>query len=294
MSDDSPKTARSDEEVPRTIAVGFRVPGQTEFFTEGDVQTVVGESVVVTSNEHPRVGKVLKIFDESKAPHADRSIERRLDDADRRALVQNTKREHEALQFCQKRIEAQKLAMKLVSVEFALDGGQAVFFFTSPDRVDFRSLVKELAQRFHTRIEMRQIGVRDAARFEGGAGMCGRELCCSTWLVEFKPISIRLAKDQNLALNHDKLSGVCGRLRCCLAYEHEVYLSHKQGLPKIGKTIVTPRGEARVRDVNILRRRIRVQFADGSYDEFAAETLQNALPKEKDVQYDADKPKGTA
>jgi cell fate regulator YaaT (PSP1 superfamily) len=176
------------------------------------------------------------------------------------------------------------LPMKLVSVELAHSGSTAVFNFTSADRVDFRALVKDLARRFHTRIEMRQIGVRDAARHTGGTGVCGRELCCATWLPEFKPISVRMAKDQNLSLNHDKLSGLCGRLKCCLQYEQSTYEEGRRGLPKIGKRVITPRGEARVKDVNVLKQRVRVQFADGAYEDLAADQVTRPPEAQREAQ----------
>jgi cell fate regulator YaaT (PSP1 superfamily) len=187
---------------------------------------------------------------------------------DLRAANHNRVRAREAFRFCTERIRAHELPMKLVGVDIAHAGTRAVFFFSSPERIDFRVLVKDLAARFHTRIEMRQIGVRDAARHTGGLGLCGRHLCCATWLQSFIPISIRMAKDQNLALNNQKLSGLCGRLRCCLDYEEQTYEQQRKSVPKLGKRVITPMGEGRVKDVNVLTERIRVELVDGSYGEF--------------------------
>lgn len=153
--------------------------------------------------------------------------------------------------------------MKLVRAEFNRSGSQVSFYFSSEDRVDFRGLVRDLARQLRARIEMRQIGVRDQAKKVGGIGLCGRELCCSSWIHRFAPVSIRMAKDQGLALNPQKVSGVCGRLLCCLNYEQQAYKELRQGLPKIGKRTQTPLGEGRVREVNVLRGKVRVQLPAG-------------------------------
>ncbi len=252
------------------VVVRFRVPGQARTFGTRDAAVSRGAAVMVESDRGLQVGHVLSARTLAAGERPQEQVVRLVSSEDEHVIQRNRVREREAFRFCKERIYAMKLPMKLIAVELAHSGSAATFYFTSDDRVDFRALVKDLARRFHTRIEMRQIGVRDAARHTGGVGVCGRELCCSTWLPEFKPISVRMAKDQNLALNHDKLSGLCGRLKCCLHYEQETYEAQRKALPKVGKRVLTPSGEGRVKDVNVLKRRVRVQFADGHYEELDA------------------------
>lgn len=253
--------------------VRFRVPGQGEHFATRQLVVTRDVRVIVDTDYGLRMGTVVSVEPNDPRAAELRPLLRVATADDERIAAQQTVREREAFDYCEQCIGAHQLPMKLVSVELAHSGTRAVFNFASEERVDFRALVKDLARRFHTRIEMRQIGVRDAARHLGGLGMCGRELCCSAWLPEFQPISIRMAKDQNLSLNHDKLSGLCGRLRCCLQYEEETYHAERKSLPKIGKRVATPLGEGRVKDVNVLERRVRVQLMDGSYAEFAGDEV---------------------
>lgn len=254
----------------RTVAVRFRVPGSLTILDCSDLDLGRGDPVIAETDRGPFAATVLVEPMSIRTSRELRRVLRRATEDDLQIIQRNRVREQEAFSFCDERIRALDQPMKLVAVEIAHSGTRAVFYFTSNERVDFRALVKNLARRFHTRIEMRQVGVRDAARHIGGAGICGRELCCATWLPEFRPISIRMAKDQNLALNHEKLSGVCGRLRCCLRYEQEVYQTARKGMPKLGKRVLTPQGEGRVRDLNILKQLVGVQFADGGIAEFGA------------------------
>jgi cell fate regulator YaaT (PSP1 superfamily) len=180
--------------------------------------------------------------------------------ARRATLIQ---REREARAFCRERIHARNLPMKLAEVRIGLDSSKAMFFFTAEGRVDFRELVKDLVQHLRTRVELRQIGVRDEAKVLGCAGACGRPVCCHTFLQAFAPVSIRMAKDQNLALNPGKLSGICGRLKCCLAYEHAVYAELKHGLPKVGGHVTSSRGPGVVRGFNILEQTVLVNLETG-------------------------------
>ena len=253
-----------------TVVVRFRVPGQMAQLDARGLELRRNDLVIVETDHGPTVATVI-MEPEPAAPAANLAKVLRLaDENDHRIIERNRIREREALELCRERVRAYDLPMKLVDVELAHSGSRATFSFTSADRVDFRQLVKDLAKRFHTRIEMRQIGVRDAARYTGGVGVCGRELCCSTWLPQFQPVSIRMAKDQNLALNHSKLAGVCGRLRCCLRYEQEMYQEARRSLPKVGKRVITPEGEARVRDIHVLEGRVGVVFADGRHRDFEA------------------------
>ncbi len=175
----------------------------------------------------------------------------------------NREREAQAFRVCVQLIQKHQMKMKLVKVHYLLSGSKAVFYFTADGRVDFRALVRDLAAELRMRIEMRQIGVRDETKITGGVGHCGRELCCSGWLRNFVPVSIRMAKDQNLALNPQKVSGACGRLMCCLAYEHENYVALKRGLPKVGKRVNTVHGPGRVTSVEVLKQRLLVELDEG-------------------------------
>ena len=176
---------------------------------------------------------------------------------------------------CQEKIEKHSLEMKLIDVEFTFDNSKVIFYFTADGRVDFRELVKDLASVFHTRIELRQIGVRDEAKMLGGIGHCGKGLCCATWLPDFEPVSIKMAKAQNMSLNPTKISGICGRLMCCLKYENDLYMELKKGMPETGEKIETPEGRAVVLDTNILESKIRARLIldndekDENSDEFS-------------------------
>ena len=186
----------------------------------------------------------------------------------------NRSLEKEGFSFCLERITARKLNMKLVKVEFFFDRSKAIFYFTAEKRVDFRELVKDLAGRFKTRIEMRQIGVRDEAKMIGGVGPCGREFCCSRFLGDFDLVSVKMAKEQNLALNPSKISGACGRLMCCLSYEFETYADLRKGLPKVGKKIQTDHGQGKVIRQDILNRTVTVGLESGVEVTMGAEEIR--------------------
>lgn len=253
------------------VFVRFRVPGEGAVYRSHGEILRRGTKVIAETERGMLMGTVLA--ERPATDEAARPITRVATEGDAKQAVANVIREREAFTFCAQAIKKHGLAMKLVSVEVTHAGTRAIFYFSSDDRIDFRVLVKDLAQRFQTRIEMRQIGVRDAARHTGGIGACGRELCCSTWLPEFQPISIKMAKDQNLAVNQDKLSGLCGRLRCCLQYEQSAYEAQRAELPKIGRRVLTPQGEGRVKDINVLKRLVRVQLENGSYVEMSADAV---------------------
>ena len=184
----------------------------------------------------------------------------------------NRQREADAYDICLKKIEDHKLEMNLVDVELTFDLSKIVFFFTADGRVDFRELVKDLAATFRTRIELRQIGVRDEAKMLNGMGICGRTLCCATFLNEFQPVSIKAAKDQSLSLNPTKISGVCGKLMCCLKYEEETYAHLNKGMPNVGDIVSTPNGEGEVLSVNILRQNVKVALRVKNQDDPTADT----------------------
>jgi cell fate regulator YaaT (PSP1 superfamily) len=194
-------------------------------------------------------------------------------DNDRQQYKDCLAREEEAQRFCQERIEERNLPMILVDVERFFDGSKIIFYFYADGRVDFRELVKDLVKKLHTRVELRQIGVRNKAKMIGGVGPCGRELCCATFLKEFHSVSVKMAKEQNLSLNPTKISGVCGRLMCCLKYEYTDYMEMKKGMPKVGKRIITPEGEGKVVRQNVMEQRVAVALDDGREIEFAASDL---------------------
>jgi cell fate regulator YaaT (PSP1 superfamily) len=177
-------------------------------------------------------------------------------------MEENRRAAKAALKVCQEKINQHELEMKLVDAEYTFDRNKIIFYFTADGRVDFRELVRDLAAVFRTRIELRQIGVRDEAKMLGGIGPCGRVLCCSSFLGDFEPVSIKMAKDQNLSLNPTKISGLCGRLMCCLKYENDIYEEAKQLLPDIGERISTPDGEGRVVALNLLERRVQVELRE--------------------------------
>ena len=187
---------------------------------------------------------------------------------------ENRNREREAFSICQKKIAEHKLDMKLVSVEYSFDNSKAMFYFTANGRVDFRSLVKDLASVFKMRIELRQIGVRDEARMIGGLGPCGRQICCGAFLDEFQPVSIKMAKEQNLSLNPTKISGVCGRLMCCLKYEQEHYEQTRKIMPRVGREVITPDGAGVVSDLNIVKETVFVRIANGDASEIKEYPLE--------------------
>ncbi|HEY3352405.1 MAG TPA: regulatory iron-sulfur-containing complex subunit RicT, partial [Polyangia bacterium] len=261
-----------------TVGVKFRDAGKIHEFDCGDLALARGDRVVVETDKGLSIGLVSIPSARRLIGETARRVIRKADANDLRQEQRNERRELEALRYGAERVRERRLQMKLFRVEYMHGGNKATFFFSAEGRVDFRDLVKDLTNKLHTRIELRQVGVRDEARIVGGIGTCGRELCCSTWLPRFEPVSIRMAKDQNLVLNPQKVSGVCGRLKCCLAYEEETYRELRKGLPKLGKRVQTPRGEGKVQEVDILGRRVKVWFEGGPPQIFDAAEVQPVLP----------------
>ena len=231
-------------------------------FDAGDMDLIMGDRVIVKTEKGMGLGVIAVAPFERELEPAQmeglRKIIRKAGKVDFDQKARCIQRESEAYAYCVDRIEALDLPMKLVAVECYFDGSKYVFYFTSEGRVDFRELVKQLVARFPVRIEMRQIGVRHEAKMTGGLGCCGQELCCSRFLVDFRPVSVKMAKAQNLSLNPTKISGVCGRLMCCLGYEHEIYDKFKKGLPRVGKSVKTTKGEGTVLKHNPLSETISV------------------------------------
>lgn len=237
------------------VGIDFQKSGKMEYYSPQHFNLTVGDWVVVESKRGLEMGRVkyepLNVADQDVTLPL-KEIVRIATEEDLMRYEQNEQTAKEALQLCKDTIQQQQLEMRLVNCEFTLDKSKVIFNFTSDERVDFRKLVKVLAQKLKTRIELRQIGVRDEAKLLGGIGPCGRSLCCSTFLGDFEPVSIKMAKDQNLSLNPTKISGACGRLMCCLKYENDYYEEARAQLPDVGDSIETPEGNGKVIGLNIL------------------------------------------
>ncbi len=282
------------------IGVRFKNAGKLYFFHPGTLWPSAGDYVIVETARGVEFGEVVtgvrEIDDDQIIAPLKQVI--RIASADDIAHAQdNEKNEREAYAVCQRKITEHKLDMKLVSVEYTFDNSNILFYFTPNGRVDFRSLVKDLASVFKTRIELRQIGVRDEAKMLGGLGPCGRPICCGSFLGDFQPVSIKMAKEQNLSLNPTKISGVCGRLMCCLKYEQDNYELTRKRMPKVGKEVIVPDGRGVVWDVNVIKETVRVRVQKGDSSELkdypmtdvqrtaqqnAPETAQ-AAPREESV-----------
>lgn len=266
---------------PSAVGVQFRRAGVIHEYDGGGLELARGDRVVVEVLRATALATVARPPYVPPAPLADAPRVLRHADAD--DLVredQNFVREDEAFRFCLVRIRARGMAMKLVRVEVLFDGSKAVFYFCAEGRVDFRELVRDLAQGLRMRIEMRQIGARDETKMVGGVGPCGRELCCSTWLREFQAVSVRMAKEQGLALNPSKLSGMCGRLKCCLRYEYETYVELRRGLPKVGAKIESVKGDGVVLRHDVLKQTAFVRRADDGVE--VEVTLEDLVEKRAD------------
>ena len=246
-------------------SVRFRSGSKSYYFDPRDLQVEAGQDVIVETAQGVEFGQCTEgnheVADDSVVKPL-RPIIRIATDNDRHTAAYHRGREKEIFEICQKKIAQHKLEMKLVRVECSFDGSKILFFFTAEGRVDFRELVKDLAGVFRSRIELRQIGVRDEAKMLGGLGMCGRPFCCSSYLDEFVPVSIKMAKTQSLSLNPTKISGTCGRLMCCLKYEQDAYEDALRRMPKAESFVLTPDGPGNVSDVNLLKETVTVRLDD--------------------------------
>lgn len=246
----------------KVVGVRFKHANKTYYFDPNGIDVEIGDKVVVETARGMELGTVTFKDKELYKKH-DMDVKPILRMANERDLANQNRSKSEkaeAMRLCKEKIKSHNLDMKLVDVEYTLDNSKIIFYFTSDGRVDFRELVKDLAAIFRIRIELRQIGVRDEAKMIGGIGSCGRSLCCSKWLNEFQPVSIKMAKTQNLSLNPAKISGICGRLMCCLNYENDNYLEAAKEMPTVGETIKTKDGMAVVLDVNVLENIIRAKI----------------------------------
>ncbi len=254
--------------MPSVVGVRFKQAGKTYYFEPCSEELGQGDRVIVETARGLEIGAIVVPgkdvpADELVLPL--KKVLRRATEADCRQAEENCRKETAAFDRCRQKIKEHGLDMKLVGVEYTFDRSKIIFYFTSEERVDFRELVKDLASIFKTRIELRQIGVRDEAKLKGGIGPCGRAFCCATFLEEFEPVSIRMAKGQNLSLNPTKISGVCGRLMCCLRFEASAYEDAREEMPKPGETVLTPDGEGRVKDVNLNKKTVLVKLQESGY-----------------------------
>ena len=256
------------------VGIRFPVGFKVYHFDPAGFELNPGDKVVVETEQGLAMGEVVHYparYDaEPDAPPL-KKVKRPADEEDLSQLTENAVLEKQAHSLCRDRITARKLDMNLVKVDVFFDRSKIVFYFTAEGRVDFRTLVRDLVGELHTRVEMRQIGVRHEAKLLGGLGSCGRELCCCTFLKDFEPVTIRMAKEQNLPLNPTKLSGLCGRLMCCLGYEYKLYKELSKGLPKEGDTIRLKEGTGRVTAVNVINRSVVVELEGGREVEISYE-----------------------
>ena len=254
----------------KVIGVRFRTAGKIYFFSPGEFEIKQGDHVIVETArgiEYGRVVSAPKEVDDDSVVQPLKSVIRIATEQDEKTVEKNRQKEKEAFKICQEKIRKHGLDMKLIEAEYTFDNNKVLFYFTADGRIDFRELVKDLAAVFRTRIELRQIGVRDEAKMLGGMGICGRKLCCNTFLSEFAPVSIKMAKEQNLSLNPTKISGVCGRLMCCLKNEQETHQYLNSKLPNIGEKLRTKDGVfGEVQRVDVLRQKVKLIVEDENGD----------------------------
>ncbi len=259
------------------IGVRFKEVGKVYYFDPLDNKLEKGDMVIVETARGVECGEVAtpnKIIDEAELVHPLKPLVRIATEDDLNRLAKNKLKEQEAYKICEQKIKKHNLEMKLVDVEYTFDNSKILFYFTAEGRVDFRALVKDLASVFRTRIELRQIGVRDEAKMLGGLGMCGKPFCCSSFMGEFQPVSIKMAKEQGLSLSPVKISGTCGRLMCCLKYEQEAYNDLLKRTPKVGAIVNTPEGRGLVVENNLIARTLKVKLNN---------TPEDVAPKTFDV-----------
>ena len=245
------------------IGIRFKKLGKIYFFNPKGLKVKKGDKVIVETSQGEEFAEVLipnRYVEDDKIVAPLKTVLRMATDKDIKRFEECRRIEIEAFKICQKKIKEHKLDMNLINVEYKFDGSKVLFYFTADGRIDFRDLVKDLAAIFKTRIELRQIGVRDEVKRIGGNGVCGRELCCCSFLSDFETVSIKMAKEQNISLNPSKISGNCGRLMCCLKYENEVYEEKLNRLPNVGAIVKTEDGEGEVDNIEILKERIRVKI----------------------------------
>ncbi len=279
----------------KVIGVRFKAVGKIYYFDPGSIELKAGDGAIVETARGMEYGNVViahKEIDEKTFSTPLKKVIRKAEKSDYKQLEENKIKEKEARKICIEKINANKLDMNLIDVEYTFDRSKVLFYFTADGRVDFRQLVKDLASVFKTRIELRQIGVRDEAKMLGGLGICGRQLCCSQFLGDFEPVSIKMAKEQSLSLNPTKISGTCGRLMCCLKYEQEAYEDLLKTTPGVGAIVDTPLGRGTVVSVSILKGLVQVKLdsdADASLSSFNVSDIviiKNTVTEPKDDDID--------
>jgi cell fate regulator YaaT (PSP1 superfamily) len=264
---------------PNLVGVRLAPQGRTLEYDAGELRLEAGDQVMVDDRRGGLALALVTVASGRRSAGAAGpmgKVHRRAEPPDHERARAEQGRQDETLAFARQRAHARGLSIKFFRIEVAPGGERTTFYFSSEQRVDFRELVRDLAARLHHRIELRQVGVRDEAKMVGGIGSCGRELCCSTFLPHFAPVTIRMAKNQNLALNPSRVSGQCGRLKCCLVYEEAQYLEAGKALPRHGRRVDTPDGPGRVEDLDVLRGRVRVSFPDRPPATYAAADLRGS------------------
>lgn len=270
------------------IGVRFKSVGKVYYFDPDSHRVQKGDHVIVETARGIECGEIAmenRDISEENIVHPLKKILRVATREDMAQMEKNREKEKQAFDICLKKIHEHKLKMKLIDVEYTFDNNKILFYFTADGRVDFRELVKDLASVFRTRIELRQIGVRDEAKMLGGLGVCGKPFCCSTFLGEFQPVSIKMAKEQGLSLNPTKISGTCGRLMCCLKYEQEAYEDLIRATPKVGAYVKTPQGKGNVVDMNLLTGELKIKMeqdpaaAPASFHKSQVKVLRDAQEK---------------
>lgn len=247
------------------VGVRFMKSGKTYYFDPAGIEFELGDMVIARTARGPELGHILitnKEIDESELVAELKPVERKATDDDLKQYHENLAKRDDAMKVCAEKIRKNGLDMKLIDVEFMIDGSKIIFYFSADGRVDFRELARDLAGHFRNRIELRQIGVRDEAKMLGGIGICGRPLCCNKWLHDFHPVSIKMAKQQNLSLNPTKISGTCGRLMCCLNFEDKTYKELRKGMPRDNERVETPEGLAKVVSVDYFNGKINTRAID--------------------------------
>ncbi len=270
--------ATSTEQTVLIVGIRFRPAGRIYYFDPQEQSFNTGQYVIVETVRGVEAGRVViapKRIAESDLSDPLKPVLRLATEDELRMMLSFKSKEKEALVRCAERVQQHSLPMKLVESEYTFDGSRLTFYFTADERVDFRALVRDLAATFRTRIELRQIGARDQAKLQGGVGICGKTLCCSSWIKEFGIVSIKMAKEQGLPLNPSKISGVCGRLLCCLSYENDNYVQAKRQMPQVGTMLTTPSGMGKVVSVNVPQNSVEVMLESGV-------TIQIPVEEEKE------------
>ncbi len=275
----------------KVVVIKFNGNCKPYYFTSGGLELKRKQGVIVETSRGTEYGVVVEPEWEAEVTTPLKPVLRIATEKDLETVRYNESRREEAIRICKEKVAARGLQMKIIACEFTFDGSKVIFYFSAEGRVDFRELVKDLASVFHIRIELRQVGIRDETRILGGVAPCGRECCCASCMPDFRKVSIKMAKNQGLSLNPTKISGLCGRLMCCLSYENDYYAGAFKKMPKIGSTVGTPEGPGTVITTNMLNMQVRVKIEkEGSlfYRDFPVEELSFKRPAEKPEKDDED------